>query len=75
MVYFTTLVVATFSTTSLPAWLTSITSCQLGSLEFLALIIYSKVISSPAVPLLAATNAYNRAKGVFSYAYKDQIAF
>jgi hypothetical protein len=29
------------------------------------------------MPLLAATNAYNyiKAKGVFGYAYKDQIAF
>jgi len=60
----------------------SITSCWLGSLEFLALIIYGKVISNPAIPLLAvpplaATNAYNcvGAKGVFSCAYKDRIAF
>ena len=82
MVYFTTLIVATFSITSKPIQLISITSCQLGSLEFLALIIYSKVISNPTIPLLtipllAATNAYNyiRAKGVFSYTYKDQIAF
>jgi len=64
MVYFTTLVVATFSITSKPIQLISITSYRLGSLEFLALVIYSKVISNPtvpllAIPLLAATNAYN----------------
>jgi len=60
----------------------SITSYRLGSLKFLALIAYSKVISNPtipplAMPLLATTNAYNyiRVKGVFSYARKDQIAF
>jgi len=77
MVYFTTLVVATFSITSEPARLISITSCRLGSLEFLTLVIYSKVISNPTIPLLAATNAYNcvRAKEVFSCAYKDRIAF
>ena len=73
MLCFTTLVVATFSIASKPTWLISITSCWLGSLEFLALIIYSKVIPSPTVLLLAATNTYNyvRAKGVFSYAYKN----
>ena len=39
MVCFATLVVATFFIVFLPAWLTSITSCQLGFLEFLAFIV------------------------------------
>ena len=73
MVCFATLVIATFFITSLPVWLMSITSCQLDSLEFLVFIIYSKVISGPAVPLLAATDAYNciGAIGVFNCAYRD----
>jgi len=83
IVYFTTSVVAIFSIASKPTQLMSITSCQLSSLEFLALVAYSKVISNPTVPLLAmplltipplaTTNAYNyvRAKGVFSCTYKD----
>jgi len=56
----------------------SITSYRLGSLEFLALVVCSKVISNPTVPPLtmpplAATNAYNcvEAKGVFGCARKD----
>ena len=40
IVCFTTLVVATFSIIFLPARLISITSCRLGSLEFLVFIIY-----------------------------------
>lgn len=76
IVCFTTSVVATFFVASEPAQLTSITSCLLGSLEFLAFIIYGKVVSGPAVPLLAATDAHDvGAKGVFSYACKDQMAF
>jgi len=73
IVCFTTLVVATFSIISLSTQLTSITSCQLGSLEFLAFVIYGRVTSTPTVPPLAATNAHNYigAKGVFGCARKD----
>jgi hypothetical protein len=71
MVYFTTSVIITFSTASLPTWLTSIISCQLGSLEFLALVVYNKVIFSSTILLLAATDAHNGAEGVFGCAYKD----
>jgi len=72
MVCFTTLVVATFSAASKLARLTFTISCQLGSLEFLTLVVCGKVISGPTVPPLAATDAY---KGVFGCAYKDRIAF
>ena len=82
MVCFATSVVATFSVASEPARLTSITSCRLGSLEFLALVVCGKVISDPAVPPLAvpplaATDAHDcvGAEGVFSCARKDRIAF
>ena len=77
MVCFATSVVATFSVASEPARLTSITSCRLGSLEFLALVVCDKVISGPAVPPLAATDAHDcvEAEGVFGCARKDRMAF
>ena len=77
MVCFATSVVATFSIASLPARLTSITSCQLDSLEFLALVVCGKVISGPAVPPLAATDAHDcvGATGVFGCARRDRMAF
>ena len=77
IVYFTTSVVATFSITSSPAWLTSITSYQLDSLEFLALVVCGQVISGPAIPPLAATDAHDcvEATGVFGCACRDRMAF
>ena len=77
MVCFATSVVATFSIASSPARLTSITSCRLDSLEFLALVVCGQVISGPAVPPLAATDAHDcvEATGVFGCARRDRMAF
>ena len=77
IVCFATSVVATFSVASSPARLTSITSCRLSSLEFLSLVVCGKVISSPAVPPLAATDAHDcvEVEGVFGCARKDRMAF
>ena len=77
MVYFAISVIATFSIASSSTRLTSIISCRLGSLEFLALVVCGKVVSGPAVPPLAATDAHDcvGATGVFGCARRDWMAF